>query len=65
MTALAATDTVTLTLPPLVAVEVRKVLVEGYRNLRYDDHATPDWHMRMLRVIEDVSEQLKAGVHRG
>lgn len=61
----ASIDTVTLTMPPLVAIEVRKILVEGYASLRHDSHATPDWHMQMLRVIEDVSDQLKAGGDRG
>lgn len=64
MTAPPATATVTLHLAPLVAVDVRKVLIEGYGALRHDLHG-PDWHMNMLRVIEDVTDQLKAGGERG
>lgn len=64
MTAPTTTDTVTLTMSSMDAIDVRKLLVEGYSSLRHDTHATPDWHMRMLRVIEDIRDQLTAGEHR-
>lgn len=65
MTAPTTTDTVTLTMPAPFAVEVRKVLKEGYSCLRHDIHELPDWHLHMVRLIEDLDGQLKAGVHRG
>lgn len=62
--ALASTDIVPR-MTPEVATEVLKLVTEGYGALRYGVHAMPDWHERMLRVIEDIAGQLKAGGHRG
>ena len=65
MSAPSAAAEITLRMTPTVAAVIHGVLVEGYRLRRLDADATPEWCLDVLRVIESVSDQLKASGHRG
>lgn len=61
MTALSATGEITLRMTPDVAEQVHSVLVEGYRAMRFDSQATPEWCRDMLVTIDGLATQLKIG----
>lgn len=60
----AAAAVITLTMTPALAAQIHSVLVEGYRAMRYDSQATPEWCRDILVTIDRLAGQLTAGGHR-